>query len=59
MADVAALGLAALAISTVLRGYGNQDYAPEPDFLRAFIDSYGPVMTATVIELVRLPSRFN
>ena len=53
-ADVAALGLLTLAVCTVVGGYGGQDDALEPVFLEAFMRYYGPAMTATVIELVRL-----
>ena len=53
-ADIVVLGLATLAICTIIRGYGEQDYAPEPDFLASFLISYGPAMTATVVELLRL-----
>ena len=51
--NIAAMGLLALGVATIVGGYGLQDYAPEPLFLNAFATYFGPVMAVTVIELVR------
>ena len=57
--QIAGMGLLSLIISTVLGGFGMQDGGPEPMFSMAFVSYFGPVMTATVIHLMRLCIRLQ
>ena len=52
--EIASMGILTLAVSTVVGGYGMKDGGPEPLFYHAFFTYYGPAMTVTVIELVRV-----
>ena len=52
--EIASMGILALAVCTVIGGYGMQDGGPEPVFHQAFYLYFGPAMAATVIELVRV-----
>ena len=52
--EIACIGVLILTISTVIGGYGMQEFSSEPQFLLAFYTYFGPVMAVTVIELVRL-----
>ena len=49
--QIGGMGFLVLAISTVARGYGSQDYAPEPLFLPALFISLAPVIVVTIYEL--------
>ena len=51
------MGVLTLAVCTVVGGFGMQDNGPEPLFYHAFFTYYGPAMTVTVIELVRLTAK--
>ena len=52
--EIAGMGILTWAFCTVVGGYGMQDDGPEPLFYQAFFTYYGPAMTVTVVELVRL-----
>ena len=52
--EIAGMGILTWAFCTVVGGYGMKDGGPEPLFYQAFFKYYGPAMTVTVIELVRL-----
>ena len=54
--EIVWLSILTLAVVTVVGGYGMKDGAPEPVFAQALATFFGPVMTATVIELVRASS---
>ena len=55
--EIASMGVLTLAVCTVVGGFGMQDDGPEPLFYHAFFTYYGPAMTVTVIELVRLTAK--
>ncbi len=55
--EIVWLSILTLAVVTVVGGYGMKNGAPEPVFDQALATYFGPVMAATVIELVRLHRR--
>ena len=57
--EIAGMGILTWAFCTVVGGYGMKDGGPEPLFYQAFFKYYGPAMTVTVIELVRLPATWR
>ena len=50
-AHIAIMGLLIWGVTALLRGYGTQDYAPEPLFVRALLFQLAPVMVVIAYEL--------
>lgn len=50
---ICAMGFLTLVVVTVVGGFGMQDYAPEPIFLKAAALYFYPTTIATCIELLR------